>query len=74
MTKTIILTMAITALFATGLTINHVLAQGPEMEVAADGVKVTDASAIPGWVDNNFRWYGEGKISQTDQCLMLYLN
>ena len=66
MTKTIILTITTIALFAVGLTVSNVLAQGPEMEVAADGVKVTGASAIPGWVDNNFRWYGEGKISQTD--------
>ncbi|MFB5631564.1 MAG: hypothetical protein ACE5RN_08250 [Nitrosopumilaceae archaeon] len=24
------------------------------------------AKAVPDWVDNNFRWYGEGKIGQSD--------
>ena len=65
MTNTIILTTAAIALFAIGLTVNHVLAQGPEMEVIADGVSVT-AKAVPDWVDNNFKWYGEGKIGQSD--------
>ncbi len=26
----------------------------------------TGAAAVPGWVDNNFKWYGEGKIGQSD--------
>lgn len=24
------------------------------------------AKAVPDWIDNNFKWYGEGKIGQTD--------
>ena len=55
MTDTKIIAITILAVFAVGLGASEVLAQG-----------ASNAKAIPDWVDNNFRWYGEGLIEQSD--------
>ena len=62
MTKTIIFTIAaMTALFVFSFGIMDIYAP-----TKADLVEGVSAQAIPGWVDNNFRWYAEGLIEQTD--------
>jgi len=62
MTKTIIFTIAaMTALFVFSFGIMDIYA--PTKPDLVEGVS---GQAIPGWVDNNFRWYAEGLIEQTD--------
>ena len=61
MTKTIIFALtAITSLMIFGAT-NVYAPDHDDGTISQDQPK-----AIPGWVDNNFKWYGEGKIAQSD--------
>ena len=39
---------------------------GPLSEPQLDDRNYENAKAVPDWVDNNFKWYGEGKIGQED--------
>jgi len=63
MTKTIIFAIAITS----GLIISGF---GVQQILGAEYLKLGDikgeAKAVPDWIDNNFKWYGEGKIGQSD--------
>ena len=45
----------------TGLLLVTVAAQNTFGDSLTSG-----AQAVPDWVDNNFKWYGEGKIGQSD--------
>jgi hypothetical protein len=36
------------------------------MDNLNDDLRDVQAKAVPDWVDNNFKWYGEGKIGQSD--------
>lgn len=60
---------AITSL--TGLVLLTVFAQNALAGVGGttaedDWETPVAAKAVPDWVDNNFKWYGEGKIAQSD--------
>ena len=65
MKKISLLALSAVAVFAVGFVISEAVAQGP-VPVPYPNVAKTDAKAIPDWVDNNFRWYGEGAITQSD--------
>ena len=43
-----------------------VIAQDAIMDNLNDDLRDTLGKAVPDWVDNNFKWYGEGKIGQSD--------
>ena len=65
MTKSIIFAItAITTTLLLGTSIVQAADHGDAPLISND--QGADIQAIPGWVDNNFRWYGEGKISQSD--------
>jgi hypothetical protein len=36
------------------------------MDNLNDDLRDVQGKAVPDWVDNNFKWYGEGKIGQSD--------
>jgi len=60
MTKTIIFTIvALTGLLVFGFTLNDSFS---ETNVAGS----TAVKAIPDWVDQSFRWYGQGQIQQSE--------
>ena len=61
MTKTIIFAIVLSAgLVASGFGVEQVFGEG---FVKYDGVEgESTAQAIPDWVNNNFKWYGEGLI------------
>ncbi|KAF6241951.1 hypothetical protein C6988_10790, partial [Nitrosopumilus sp. b1] len=61
MTDTKILAITILAVIAAGVGVTEVIAQGPVPVPYPNTAK-----AVPDWVDNNFRWYGEGLIGQAD--------
>ena len=68
MTKTAIFAIiALTTTLLLGTSIVQAADHGDAPLISNDqGADIADMKAIPGWVDNNFRWYGEGKISQAD--------
>ena len=68
MTNTIIFaTTALTSILLLGTSIVQAADHGDAPLISNDqGADISDMKAIPGWVDNNFKWYGEGKISQSD--------
>ncbi len=39
---------------------------GPLTPPILDDRSYENVKAIPSWIDNNFKWYGEGKIAQAD--------
>jgi hypothetical protein len=41
-------------------------AQDAIMDNLNDDLREVQGKAVPDWVDNNFKWYGEGKIGQSD--------
>jgi hypothetical protein len=41
-------------------------AQDAMMDNLNDDLRDVQTKAIPDWIDNNFKWYGEGKIGQED--------
>ena len=43
-----------------------VFAQDAIMDNLSDDLRDIPGKAVPDWVDNNFKWYGEGKIGQSD--------
>lgn len=74
MTKKIIfLVIALAGLMAFSLNLQQALSAEPKppspvpIPVPYPNIaKVDNAKAIPDWIDNNFKWYGEGKIAQAD--------
>ena len=64
MTKKMIATIAITTiLLSTGIIVQDIFAQEQTARMDADA---TLNKAIPDWVDQNFKWYGQGQIQQTE--------
>ena len=61
-----LLALSTVAVFAVGFVISEAVAQSGPVPTPYPNVAKTDAKAIPGWVDNNFRWYAEGAINQSD--------
>ncbi len=63
MTKTLIFTITALTILITFQQINALPEVNDEVLVEFEH---GDTKPIPNWVDQNFRWYGEGQISQTE--------
>ena len=59
MTRLIIFVLAAAGLFLSAIAAQSVFAQSSASDVS-------QAKAIPDWVNNNFKWYGQGQIGQSD--------
>ena len=65
--KVLILLVAIASVAFASISFSETVnAQDEMMDNLNDDSRAVQAKAIPKWVDNNFKWYGQGQISQSD--------